>query len=65
MAKHHSDLRFCGCKSCSRGLHSGYGKFVAQYARRRFRRMVKLLCKEAVVNPDVSIPERVSVPYTD
>lgn len=63
--KHSSDLKFCGCRCCRYGLHRGSGKNEADTARRKFRRMVKAACKRAMVDPEVYIPERISVPYTD
>jgi hypothetical protein len=65
--KHHSDMKFCKCPACNAGLHkkNGYGKAKAREARKKIRATVKMLCKEAVANPYVHIPETISVGYTD
>ena len=65
MAKHKSDLRFCGCRRCTYGLKSKWGKFFTQYARRRYRRLVKRMCRDAVIEPYIDIPGRFPVGYTD
>jgi hypothetical protein len=59
---HGSDLKFCGCGSCRRGMHHKPGSgWVVDYTRRKWRRLVKKMLKEG----EEDIPEHFSVPYTD
>lgn len=62
--KHHSDLAFCGCRVCRNGMHRG-GGYLVQHARRVWRRKIKHLCKQAVADPEIDIPTRATVTYTD
>lgn len=58
--KHGSDLKFCSCKACNRGLHTEWGGFEAKMARRKLRHKVKQALKTGQ-----DIIEKISVPYTD
>lgn len=60
--KHASDLRFCGCRMCSHGLHTPYNsEFVRQVrggARAKVRDALRTGNYDAICN-------RIAVPYTD
>ena len=59
--KHRSDLAFCGCATCNRGMHHGLDS--VQYERRKFRRVVKQALRRTEDGAD--IPTRHAVGYTD
>lgn len=64
--KHRSDLKFCGCKACSWGMHNNNNNVVRR-ARRAYRAQTKRLLKlmVAIGNYELDIPAKKAVGYTD
>ena len=66
--KHKSDLKFCSCRQCKRGMRSNYGSWFIQSKRRAYRRSVNQMLHEmklGKIDYDEYVPDSFSVGYTD